>query len=55
MAALSRMSFRVAMPRSGIPSRDIVVPAPVYSFLRQGYRYKGNWGIYHVQALEAGF
>jgi hypothetical protein len=27
------MSFMVAMPMSGMPRRDIVVPAPVYAIL----------------------
>lgn len=28
--ALESMSFRVAMPRSAVPRRDMFVPAPVY-------------------------
>lgn len=35
MSALRTMSVRVAMPRSGIPSTETVVPAPVCHQLAQ--------------------
>ena len=41
--ALSRISLRVASPRSAIPSRDIVVPAPVYDPFLMNEEIQGDY------------
>jgi hypothetical protein len=59
--ALESMSFRVAMPRSAVPRRDMFVPAPVCDGRgvsdedkdkgrRKGMR-RGGRRIYHVEAF----
>ena len=56
IAALSLMSFNVAKPRSGIPSLDIVVPAPVLRNALSVYTCRQHDLIsvtHHIQAVEA--
>jgi len=55
MPAWSLISFKVATPRSGIPSLDIVVPAPVFCFrdvCEEQYCIFYILATYHIQALK---
>lgn len=53
MAALSLISLSVAMPRSAMPSFDIVVPAPVCYSSTSACVADVLEQIYHVQAVKA--